>query len=362
MPLLLYILFLCCIYSSFEQQSPNTPASLNDLEALVKKELGVYNKTGSDSVYDGTIQTRLDKTVMVTAANFAYLSHLMNFKCFTDRLNIHFLVISLDERIHKHITSMGMTSYYFHEHEGKVSERAAVFRDTQFNLISNLKIKSVQMILQLGYDVLFSDPDIAIVNNPIPLMFSFPYDHVFSTQSIHPCEQPKDMTLKEAQGNTGFYLMRSTAATIDLMRTVISAVAHYPKLDDQAIFWNLYHERQLLKWPLYRGQCGNQSYPLSLNGSVVADTGGGDSSAVTSCHLDQCQFSAGRLQRRDKYLGLLNSLQAFNSTMFTVHANMIKGEHLKAQMMKANGLWLHSGPPSGKQCAPFKDTTRGNGT
>jgi hypothetical protein len=352
----LLFIFLCCIYSSFQITTTNGRSSLEELEVLVQKAAGLYDdKNFRSPSHDDAYHSRLNKTVLVTAANFGYLSHLLNFQCFAHRLNLRFLVISMDQHMHSHLTSLGIDSFYMHEPGGgTVKESGAVFRDEQFNMISNLKIKAVHLILKLGYDVLFSDPDIAIVKDPIPLLFSYqPYDHVFSTQSLHPCQTPKNMTVKGAEGNTGFYLMRSTNDTIDLLQTVIAAVRRYPKLDDQTIFWNIYRDELKLTQPSeYSGLCGSTSSLRSHTDSNAATSNGSDATSpvrISSCHLDLCQFSAGALQRPPKYQALLSTLDQSNMSLYTVHANMIKGDKLKENMMKANGLWLHTA----KGCASF---------
>lgn len=113
-----------------------------------------------------------EKTVMITSCNHGYINHLHNFKCFTDRLGLQFLVMSMDHIIHEYLTHNTTIKSFLMESGvvGEVSIENADFRSKQFNQITAKKKEAVHLILALGYDVLFSDSDIALIEDPVPHM------------------------------------------------------------------------------------------------------------------------------------------------------------------------------------------------
>lgn len=54
---------------------------------------------------DASKNKDLSKTLLIVGANNGYRDFFHNFKCFADRLGVKFLSISLDEGIHKYLTS-----------------------------------------------------------------------------------------------------------------------------------------------------------------------------------------------------------------------------------------------------------------
>lgn len=138
-----------------------------------KKMAGYYkNKTRS-----------LKNTLLMTVINYGYKDFLHNFKCFCDRLGIQFLSISLDNKIYKYlIDSKFSITYLMPQIAGRdgVRTEASGFGGINFNLISCRKIEAVYGALELGYDVIFSDVDIAIIRDPIKFLFYPDIDYVHS--------------------------------------------------------------------------------------------------------------------------------------------------------------------------------------
>ena len=172
---------------------------------------------------------QLNRTVLITAANHGYLNHLLNFKCWADRLNLKFIVFAMDERIHSHLVaqfpqqgggSSGTTSSSSSNPSSSSSssktssssnsasssstsnsaissgnsgsgssstsapatpsnlisvlwkpagprlsdnEEAARFRSKAFNAIVTRKKKATLSVMQQGYDLVFADTDVVIV-------------------------------------------------------------------------------------------------------------------------------------------------------------------------------------------------------
>ena len=151
-----------------------------DIESVLRKVAGVFrNESAGRSRYG----TSLDKTVVMTGCNYGFLNHLLNFKCFADRLNMKFLVVALDRKTHDFIRlNTTMDSIYMQYAD--VTEEATEFRSQQFNLITARKKEAVHDVLELGYDILFSDTDVAMVRDPFPYLLWDNVDYVHSLNCI----------------------------------------------------------------------------------------------------------------------------------------------------------------------------------
>lgn len=105
---------------------------------------------------------------------------------FADRLGFQFLVVTLDERADRFLReNTTMTSYLMMKGIPSTAESTS-YRSSQFNIISFKKKEVVHDILKLGYNVLFSDIDIAIVKDPISLMIWNNVDYVHSLNAACP--------------------------------------------------------------------------------------------------------------------------------------------------------------------------------
>jgi hypothetical protein len=154
----------------------NVDINLQDAVALAS---GVYQKK------DKSLALNLEQTIVVTGCNFAYLNFLHNFKCWAERLDIKFLVISMDERTHLYLHNQDIFSYYW-KGNVNITEEGTEFRDKQFNLITNRKKDAVHGIMQLGFNVIFSDSDIVIMQDPVPYLIFQNVDYVHSLNSLCP--------------------------------------------------------------------------------------------------------------------------------------------------------------------------------
>lgn len=67
------------------------------------KEMAGYYK-------DPTKNPALSKTIMMGGINYSYRDFMHNFKCYTDRLGIKFLPISLDQNIYTYVTKGGVST------------------------------------------------------------------------------------------------------------------------------------------------------------------------------------------------------------------------------------------------------------
>ena len=177
-------LFFWTILFSFPGRSENHSTSTRPLEEALVKAAGVYIHPPK---YISTLNLDLNKTVIITGANFGYINHLHNFKCFIDRLGLKVLVVSMDERTHKYVSSNmpSMTSLFWNGVD-VVQEASTEFRTQQFHVITNRKKEAVLGAMKLGYNAIFIDTDVAVLRDPLSYLIWDRVDYVHSLNKICP--------------------------------------------------------------------------------------------------------------------------------------------------------------------------------
>ena len=188
-------------YNIFDSNSFYASADKVELLKKLKLVAGVYDENspvfnqikrdnsllaGKRGVGSYSIQSMkergLDKTVLITGCNYGFINHLNNFKCFAERLGMKFLVIAMDKLAYSYIIH-NTTMHGYLMTGGAVGDTTSVpqkFRSKQFNLITARKKEAVHDILALGFNVLFSDTDVAMIRDPLPYMLWENVDYVHS--------------------------------------------------------------------------------------------------------------------------------------------------------------------------------------
>lgn len=311
----------------------------------LSKVAGIYSDPSRSA---DVTKMGLQKTVMVTGCNHGFLNHLHNFKCFADRLGMKFLVISFDQQAHNYITkNTTMISYLMAAGSAghEVTNVAQEFRSKQFNLITARKKEAVHDILALGYNVLFSDTDVAMIRDPLPDLLFENVDYVHSLN--YWCtigEKPFNFHKSKLEGNTGFYFVRSNNNTVKLWQAAYEAAPNHPRLDDQAVFWKVI--RSSVSPPILPiGHCRHFNTPDDLRQKPMPGTSIDETDRyLVTCDLDTCKFSSGMLSRKYvpelTYEMLVSNLKKMNSGIVTVHGNYISGNRRKMERMKEYGFWL----------------------
>ena len=275
----------------------------------------------------------LERTVLLTGCNHGFLNHLENFRCFAERLDMKFLVIALDFKAFEYIRRNTTMDAIFMS-TADVTGDSVEFRSKQFNLITARKKEAVHDVLDLGFDVLFTDTDVALLRDPFPYMLYRHVNYVHSLNAICTAANTWDFRRSREEGNTGFYFVRSSNRTIALWRDAFEAVPRFPGLDDQAVFWRVI--RQARSPPVMPiGQCRDVDWSTEKNAPDVAGHPKGTpysqaSQPLVTCVLDPCVFSSGMLSRawvpEYTYDELMVNLAKRNESICSLHANYIKGE------------------------------------
>jgi hypothetical protein len=191
----LTLLLLVAIIAAVAVRALHTVESIrtqSNLISALEQAKGIYNDANKAR------QAGVSNAVVVTACNYGFINHLYNFDCFMKRLDMKYVVFAMDQRAYyflKNHTNLNVVDMQAVQYNPPVTnhdeERQSVmtavsqeFRSKHFNLITAKKKEIVHDIMLLGYDVLFSDTDVAIVRDPLPYMLWKNVDYVHSLNAI----------------------------------------------------------------------------------------------------------------------------------------------------------------------------------
>lgn len=200
MPTMIYM-------DNLRRLSANTELSKDE---IIRSAAGVYiNQTKS-------VINKLQKTIVVTSGNTAYVDFLQNFMCYAAKHGIKFLFAAMDKQAfdtvpknNENIKPVLMVN------DGSISPHASSWRQFQFNHLTIVKLEVVYYLMRLGYDVLFFDTDIILLEDPIPFMVLPQYDYVHQVNEACPKTEFRE-------GNTGLYYVRSNNNTLKFYESLVS--------------------------------------------------------------------------------------------------------------------------------------------
>ncbi len=118
------VLVLACMANS---STPiHVKQDLDELKRVAAFAAGVYRHPVTSMSTDDL--KALEKTIVVTAANHAYINHIHNFKCWMDRIDMKALVFSMDKDMHTYMmtgfntnnTNPTLYSFLWNHGEGPV--------------------------------------------------------------------------------------------------------------------------------------------------------------------------------------------------------------------------------------------------
>ncbi len=163
---------------------------------------------------------QLKRTVVVTVANMGYLSHLRNLECFARRLQMHFLVLAVDDMLVAALEQQKLQQnaiddlFQVVRYEGRYTdsnnpppsiskstssngasssfETAQGFQSVAFNLISLRKFEAVYDLQRLGFNVLFVDADVVVLQDVFHMFLRPPLSEISYMHSMnHLCSAEK---------------------------------------------------------------------------------------------------------------------------------------------------------------------------
>ncbi|KAK9988123.1 hypothetical protein SO802_028362 [Lithocarpus litseifolius] len=191
----------------------------------------------------------------------------------------NYLVVALDEEIAKFCGSKDVPVYKRDPDAGIDS----VARTGGNHAVSGLKFRILREFLQLGYSVLLSDVDIVYLQNPFHYLYrdsdvesmtdghnnmtAYGYNDVFDEPAMGWARYAHTMRIWVY--NSGFFYIRPTIPSIELLDRVASRLSQEPHSWDQAVF------NEELFFPSYPGYDGlhaarrTMDFYLFMNSKVL---------------------------------------------------------------------------------------------
>lgn len=345
----------------------------------IKAAVGVY-KPETGKIFKDAI--------LATVVNYEYLSFYHNFKCFADRLGYKFLVYACDEKSYKYLQADGANVALYDLNQGSImkEDNLATFDEASWNKITYVKKIVALEILKLGYDVIFSDMDVWIVEDPMPLFIEGKKTFDYMHQANSMCGVPWSF-YSNYEGNTGFYFTRSNPVTIDTWERFLLSLDHKANhTHDQTLFWSFLRLKEHSGLMVPAGVCPQARVPatpeiappspesqkrrnlnrMSMNKFTpprmkslffpffVPPQPG---TQLRSCVLDNCQFPVAAPSTWAKFLPVLQSRKGPASTLYLGHINYVKGQYVKMNFTATQGYWLATKKTDGGwggKCLDFK--------
>ncbi|GMI74621.1 reduced residual arabinose 3 [Hibiscus trionum] len=191
----------------------------------------------------------------------------------------NYLVVALDDKIARFCESNDVPVYKRDPDEGIDS----IGRTGMNHAVSGLKFRILREFLQLGYSILLSDVDILYLQNPFNHLYrdsdvesmtdghdnftAYGYDDVFDEPEMGWARYAHTMRIWVY--NSGFFYIRPTVPSIELLDRVAGRLAREPDSWDQAVF------NEELFFPSYPGYEGlfasrrTMDFYLFMNSKVL---------------------------------------------------------------------------------------------
>ncbi|XAR72833.1 Fucosylgalactoside 3-alpha-galactosyltransferase [Bertholletia excelsa] len=213
-------------------------------------------RTNPTVLRDESVNPRLAKTLEKVAVNNELIVAVANsnvkemLEVWFDNIKKvgirNYLVVALDEEIDNFCKSKDVPVYMRDPDEGVDT----IARTGGNHAVSGLKFHILREFLQLGYSVLLSDVDIVYLQNPFhhlhrdsdvesmsdghDNMTAYGYDNVFDEPSMGWARYAH--TIRIWVYNSGFFYIRPTIPSIELLDRVAGRLSREPKSWDQAVF------------------------------------------------------------------------------------------------------------------------------
>jgi hypothetical protein len=182
---------------------------LNEVEGIKSRLTAVLGKMSA-------------KEVVVMTCNHGQSELLMNFVCSSrakgfDLSNV--LLFPTDIETKELAEGLGLTTFYEEKIMASIPKKeAGVYGDTTFTKIMFAKILCVQLVNELGFDLLFQDVDIVWYRNPLDYFMnkSLPQFDVYFQD-----DGSRQERYAPYSANSGFYFVRSNPKTKHLFRHLL---------------------------------------------------------------------------------------------------------------------------------------------
>lgn len=179
----------------------------------------------------------INNTIILSALNYGYRGIMMNWVCNMRHLGItNFVIAALDADVYKYAYTRSLPTYLentiFAGLNSSIIADASYGSDS-FKQLTKMKSRVVVRLLKEGYNVVWTDSDIIYFRNPLQDMWSYNVDLVIQTNA--PDNEPMN---GRRRLNSGFYLARSNAPTIQAFEDIIK-FASKSRMSEQPCFYDV---------------------------------------------------------------------------------------------------------------------------
>jgi len=322
-----------------------------------------------------TLHSNRDGFVLLTAVNYEYRQHLMNFLCNLNRLGMtdHYIVAALDRRMYRWGVLQGLPIYYFDPQApsgiNSVDERkedlrftkevlryemkadhkpeknsSTVYGSNTFKETTKMKSRAVLEILEKGYSVVWSDVDITWFEHPFDALADYMKGNALAIQSNAPYvsnpnqgSQPH-VTVSEVKSddpagfrrlNSGLYVAPSNSLVKSAFQQIVEA-ARNSNLTEQPSFDEI----------LCNKESSNRGYDFcTYRPSLFSEK------ILLIRLLNRFAFPTGAVLVGENNtnvfdLGCEAFMQETGTKLLSTHNNWIKGEDIKKDRQSKAGLWF----------------------
>jgi hypothetical protein len=296
---------------------------------MIQKARGIYRGGGETNA-------NLQDAILVTAAN-------SQFRAFYDNWLLSFhnyshVLLALDNGFNS--TTMIEDNIIQLPSSLQISN-AGGFRSPSYNVLVAHKIRAVYWILKAcQVSVVFSDVDNIFLKDPLQhdlghMMTHHQYDYIYQVNQewtpqprMHSCLNGTAVQ----EGNTGFHVMRPSAAVLQLLeRTLAACDAPDNVLDDQTNLWNILREEVNQRtWK----HC-NYVLEEHIDSNITSSNKDSPQLCCLDPHYYTVAQSHATRDRRAPWISHPNDLVTF-------HANFVGRGGTKQKLFKVNG-WVEGG-------------------
>ena len=271
----------------------------------------------------------LNKTIILAGFNYGYKDMLLNMLCRFEQLNVsNYVIPAFDLKAMSHCIQHDLPCFYagVDKSDTAQQESKAILANTSdvqlygskgFEGITKQKSRQTLLVLQLGYDVLWTDVDIFWKQDPRrDVLTEMENDVNIGIQTDALPTQCANVNI-----NSGFYYVRQSEATVQVFEEIVKD-----------------------------GSTSSSSEQVSFN-NVLCTSKVGTEDCVYEKHmvkthtLNRFHYPNGSMEKKMKNGTKLVDFSSDDDIMI-VHFNYRRGRETKQKSFQRAGMWLLQGPHS----------------
>ena len=291
--------------------------NLSEIGSLIAKAAGL-----DQSSHLTMPREVVNSTVLVLSANMAYADMTYNFLCRLANISktFKYVVIAQDASFYDFLQSHHIPSMSGSLIHAASSHNAQNFHSAGFNAISIAKIIAARIVLELGYNVLFSDVDTAWNKSPVSFLSA---DVDLTIQS----NSGSNLSPSDDEPNTGFYFLKSNDRSMAFLDETIDRARKNPALDDQTHFGHVLRDWRTSRKAVFIME--GMPSPWVYHGYRP----------FTFRLLHPYLFQTGQVAKASYAQKVEPPYDGKEQNIILVHANYLVGHSSKVSFLKSHNLW-----------------------